>query len=145
MPQVRILSLRPKKKRGSYAPSFPLGPIPGPVFAPQTESCFACGECSTPTKTTERGLAPSFPLGPLPGPVFAPQTESCFARGECSTPTKNQSKMRFLPHFRLIFIIANFFKNLLTLPPTVMINLTCKEEIALFLILQNQKKGRNYV
>ena len=56
MPQVRILSLRPKKKRGSYAPSFPLGPLPGPVFAPQTESCFACGKCFTPTKTTEMGL-----------------------------------------------------------------------------------------
>ncbi len=63
MPQVRILSLRPKRKRGSYAPFFPLGPVPGPVFAPQTESCFACGECFTPTKEKEGVLCPLFPFG----------------------------------------------------------------------------------
>lgn len=42
-------------------------------------------------------------------------------------------------------IFLENFKNLLTLPLTVMIDLTCKEEIALFPRLQNQKKGRNHV
>ena len=34
---------RPKQKRGRETLSFVLGPVPGLVFAPRTESCFACG------------------------------------------------------------------------------------------------------
>ena len=63
------------------------------------------------------------------------------------TPMKNQPERRqHVPLSADFFRIAKiFFKNLLTLPLTVMIYLTCKKETALFLPLQNPMKGRGYV
>ena len=65
-----------------------------------------------------------------------------FSPWERANPARSHG---FSPLEKFFCFLKTFFKNLLTLPLTVMIYLTCKKETALFLPLQNPMKGRGYV